>query len=144
MKCYEQSKLPLKCDLICFMRIFLYNLAILFLFTEISPTKNKKATNYDNYNKRFKIILHKRWIGTLQGGSVQFFCQQCSINLSSNLRSCIDFSQMRNGRQEKARSETTTGLVSFYTCVCECEHGSVCENQQGINWCQDKRLRWIH
>lgn len=39
--------------------------------------------------------------------------EQCSISLSSNLRSSIDFPRMRDGRQEKAQSDITMGLVSL-------------------------------
>lgn len=60
----------------------------------------------------------------------------CSISLSSNPRSSIDFRGMRNGRRGEAQSDITMGLVSLYLCVCVCV--KLCENQQGTNWCQDK------
>lgn len=69
---------------------------------------------------------------------------QSSISPSSNPRSSIDFSQMRNGRLEKAQSDMPMGPVH----LCVCVHGAhecvwestwdLLEPRQG------DAMRWIH
>lgn len=43
--------------------------------------------------------------------------EQSSISLSSNPRSSIDFTRMRNGRQEKAQSDMPMGPLCMCVCV---------------------------
>lgn len=72
--------------------------------------------------------------------------EQSSISPSSNPRSSIDFLRMRNGRRERAQSDTPRRPHSVCVCARMCAHVHACacvcvrkrQNQNRTNGCQSK------